>query len=263
MKAIMLAAGVGHRLYGDDDSQPPKALLRFEGKSLLNRHVDILKACGIDELTIVVGYRHHDMLAEVTAIGAEGFVRPLFNPDFRRGPVLSLWRAREVLESGAPVVFMDADVLYHPELMARLVGSPHESCFLFDRDFEPGAEPVKLCIRRGAAVDFGKRVSGDFDVIGEWPGFLKLSPAMARRLAAALKVYVDAGDHDAAYEPAMRDALLSAPPGSFGFEDVTGIPWIEIDFPSDLLRAERVILRRIKARPAETGDDSGMSSVAS
>ena len=57
MKAVMLAAGVGRRLYGDQNDDLPKALLRFEGKTLLERHVGILKALGVDELVLIVGHQ--------------------------------------------------------------------------------------------------------------------------------------------------------------------------------------------------------------
>jgi choline kinase len=33
----------------------------------------------------------------------------------------------------------------------------------------------------------------------------------------------------------------------FGGEDVTGLPWIEIDFPQDLEHAEKVILPLLKS----------------
>ncbi len=49
----------------------------------------------------------------------------------------------------------------------------------------------------------------------------------------------------------MRDVLLSEPPGTFGYEDITGLPWIEIDYPSDLLRAERTILPRVSRAATE------------
>ena len=48
MKALMLAAGVGLRLAPDsDDGHPPKALLPFDDKTLLHRHVEILLKFGI------------------------------------------------------------------------------------------------------------------------------------------------------------------------------------------------------------------------
>ncbi|HEX9569237.1 MAG TPA: hypothetical protein VF987_06110, partial [Rhodospirillales bacterium] len=39
MKAVMLAAGVGRRLYGDENDNLPKALLEFDGHTLFERHV--------------------------------------------------------------------------------------------------------------------------------------------------------------------------------------------------------------------------------
>jgi choline kinase len=44
-------------------------------------------------------------------------------------------------------------------------------------------------------------------------------------------------------EKALRDVILEAP-GLFGFEDITGLPWIEIDFPENLARARSEVLPR-------------------
>ncbi len=242
----MLAAGIGRRLYGDSGDQPPKALLEFGGKTLLARHIENLQSLGVEELVLVLGHRKDEILAEAHATGGLGFARWLFNPRYRGGPVVSLWTARDVLRSGSDILFMDADVLYHPELLRRLLDSPHENCFIYDRDFEAGDEPVNLCLEDGQPVDFGKKIPGAFESRGEWPGFLKLSAGVAARLADATQAYVDRAEMTLAYEPAMRDVLLGEPAGTFGAEDVTGIPWIEIDFPSDLLRAERHILPHIE-----------------
>ncbi|HEB80009.1 MAG TPA: phosphocholine cytidylyltransferase family protein [Rhodospirillales bacterium] len=244
MKAIMLAAGVGSRLFGDDGGQPPKSLLEFGGMTLLQRNIEVLKTNGVDELVMVVGYRKDEIMAEAIKHG-DGFVRFIDNPDFRRGPVISLWLAREVLRGGDDVLFMDADVLYHPDLLGRLIASAHGNCFVFDHGVDHCIEAVKLCIRDGAPVEFGKGVEGDFDQVGEWPGFLKYSPPMAAKLAVALQTYIDADDLDSPYEPAMRDVLLSEPPGTFGVEDITGLPWIEIDFPEDMDHAKDQVLPRI------------------
>jgi choline kinase len=35
----------------------------------------------------------------------------------------------------------------------------------------------------------------------------------------------------------------------FGFEDITGLPWIEIDFADDVLRARSEILPRLVELP--------------
>ena len=247
MKAIMLAAGVGRRLYGDDEDQPPKALLRFDGKTLLGRHIEVLKDNGVDELVMVVGYRKEALLAEVQAVGAADYVRTLFNPEFRGGPMISLWTASQVLSAGDAMLFMDADVLYHPVMIRRLIDSPHRNCFVMDRGTEIGEDPVRVCIRDGAVVDFGKMIEGGFELVGDWPGFLTMEPRIAARVAAMTQTYMDAGKDGVSYESAMRDVLMAEPHGTFGYEDITGIPWVEIDFPRDLITAERTILPRIKA----------------
>lgn len=250
----MLAAGVGKRLYGEGAEQPPKALLRFDDKTLLARHVEILRACGVERLFLVVGYQREKIEAEVAAIGAGDFVSTIFNPDFRDGPIVSLWMARDVLRGGDDVLFMDADVLYPPVLLERLVGTPHPTCFLYDGNIDVGEDPVRVCIRRGQVVEFGKMIEGDFDAVGEWPGFMKMSPEVAVRVAESTGRYVERGETGVTYELAMRDVLLASPPGTFGFEDITGVPWIEIDYPADLIRARRTIYPRVASTPADAVD---------
>jgi choline kinase len=260
MKAVMLAAGVGRRLYGDDNDNLPKALLEFDGRTLFERHVRILLDNGIDELVVVVGHRKEDILAEADRVAPAGFVRPVFNPRYKEGPILSLWAARQAMREGGDVLFMDADVLYHPEMMNRLLRSPHRTCFIIDRDFEPGAEPVKLCIKGGVPVDFGKKVTADYEIVGEWPGFLRMSADIAGKVAAAAGDFVRAGRVDVTYEEAMRAVLVSEPPGAFAFVDITGIPWIEIDFPSDLLRAEKIVYPLVSEYVPEAAEQQASRS---
>ncbi|MBT3307388.1 MAG: NTP transferase domain-containing protein [Alphaproteobacteria bacterium] len=251
MKVIMLAAGVGRRLHGDENHDLPKALLRFSGKTLLARHIEILRGHGIDEMVIIVGHRQDALLEEIAAIvesgiAPEGFVKTLFNPRYKESGILSLGTADSVMRCGEDVMFMDADVLYHPELMARLVRSEHRNCFTMDRDFELDDEPVKLYLRGGKIFDFGKQMVDGYEVIGEWPGFLRMSPEIAFKVADAVKNHIENDNLLTTYEDAMRDVLVSEPAGTFGFEDVTGIPWTEIDFPEDVVRAETVILPLMK-----------------
>jgi len=239
MHAIMLAAGRGVRL--SNGAGHPKCLLEFGGKTLLRRHIAILESLGLDKLTIVVGFRAEEIHAELAAIGAKPWIDTIHNPRFEEGAVVSLWAARAVLRSGSDILFMDADVLYDREVLQRLTQSPHRNCLLIDRDLEPGPEPVKACLRGGQLVEFGKIVSGDFEAMGEWPGFLKLEPLMAGLLAAATERFVANGRAAEPYEPAMREVFFADPAHRVGCEDITGMAWIEIDTQDDLRRAHETI----------------------
>lgn len=246
MRAIILAAGVGGRLFGDDRTQPPKSLIEFDGKTLLARHIELLQGFGIEGLTLVVGYRKDLVSAEAMAFGPEGYVEIIENPMYRGGSLISLWHARETLRSGDDTLFMDADTLYDPALLKRLIDSPIESAFLFDKELDEGEDPVRLCLRNGEIADFGKQIVGQFDAIGEWPGFTKFSVEAGSKLADSLERHIEAGHLMVPYEDAMRDVILGERAGTFGIVDISDLKWIEIDFPDDLQKAQDEILPTLK-----------------
>ncbi|NEP11636.1 MAG: phosphocholine cytidylyltransferase family protein [Symploca sp. SIO2C1] len=245
MKAIILAAGVGNRL-GKDGRDQPKCLLKFNGKSLLERHLECLRHCQIGEVAIVVGYQATKIQEKIEAVGAQDWVTTVYNPDYHRGSIISLWTSREHLAAVDDVLLMDADVLYDYRLLERLVNTDIQNCFLLDRDFEPGEEPVKLCIKNGQLLEFRKQVSPElvYDFCGESVGFFRFSSAIASRLVSRTEHYVIQGLQEEPYEDAIRDLLLDTPE-AFGYEEITGIPWIEIDFPEDIQRAKEEILPKL------------------
>jgi len=245
MRAVVLAAGRGIRL-GPLGQERPKCLLPFGGRSLLARHVECLRGLGVNEIVLIVGYRADEVEAELDALGAAPRPTTVTNPRFERGSVVSLWTAREALAAGGDVLLMDADVLYDRAILARLVEAAG-NVFLIDRKFDDGGqEAVKLCLRRGVPVEFRKRLAPDleYDLVGESVGFFRFSEPIARALAARCGEYVDAGRLDEPYEEAIR-ALLLEQPAEFRVEDISGLPWIEIDFPDDVRRAEEEILPRL------------------
>lgn len=245
MKAVILAAGVGRRIAATEPG--PKCLISFDGETLLERHLCALARCGITDVTLVLGYEAARVKSVLDVLDPRGEVNTLFNPDYTEGSVVSLWTARERLDAGADVLLMDADVLYVPAILERLAVTRRANCFLLDRDFEPGEEPVKLCVRDGVLVEFRKRLADDlrFDYCGESVGFFKWSADVARRLARQADRYVRGGRREEPYEEVIRDLLLETP-GDFGFEDVTGLPWVEIDFPDDLARARERVLPHLR-----------------
>jgi len=240
MRAIILAAGVGQRL--GTHGNRPKCLLEFAGVSLLDRHLRNLRGAGIENVSLCVGYQHELIEQTLLDIGVAG-ITTSFNPAYREGSLVSLWTMRPELRGGEDVLLMDADVLYEPALLGLLAARPVRNRFLCDRNFEPGDEPVKICIDGGRIVEFRKQVAPglDYDDVGESVGFFSLTADMAAALADVCDGYVDAGRRDEPYEEAIRDLAL-ARSGEFDIVDVTGQPWVEIDFPEDIIRANDQIL---------------------
>ena len=245
MKAIIIAAGVGKRL-GEISSGKPKCLLEFEQVSLLKRHINLLRKFGVEKILVVTGYRREEIIAELSGISFEDQIETVFNPDFESGSVISLFSASKFLESRSDVILMDADVLYHADILQALFKTKHANCLLLDRDFEAGEEPVKICVRGNTIVEFRKQVDAqlEFDTQGESVGFFRFSHAVCEQLLKQCRLYIDNNKKDAPYEDLIRDLLLQTP-DVFNFEDITGHAWIEIDFPEDLVRAKEEILKQI------------------
>ncbi|MDP6706890.1 MAG: phosphocholine cytidylyltransferase family protein [Alphaproteobacteria bacterium] len=248
MKAMMLAAGIGNRLARGPEAAP-KVLLRFGEQSLLERHIEILRHFGVSELIMGVGYRSDEIRHEIHALGAEDFVRLIENPDYTDGAIRTLWCLAPEFTGDDDAILMDADVLYDHRMMAKLIRSEHANCFLMDRKIDPGEDPVKLCVKDGYLVDFHKQPQAAHDWRGEWIGFMRFSPEMARRLPEAVHPYIAAAQYDVIYEQTIRDLLVASPPGTFHFEDITGLPWVEIDFPEDLDRAEHETFEALEDLP--------------
>jgi choline kinase len=251
MRAIILAAGRGMRLQQAAEQQMPKALLRFDGMSLLERHLSLLRRAGVHEVVLALGWRHELIEAELDRLRWQPRPEIVLNKRFELGSVLTVHTAAEALTRGGDVLLMDADVLYHESIMSALVaGRKPANRILIDRDFEAGDEPVKLCIRAGVPVELRKQLAADleFDTIGESVGFFRFEETAARRLAAIVAGYVGSGRANMPHEEAVRDLLRE---GSQVVEvaDVTGSPWIEIDFPSDVARAAQEVLPYLAPLP--------------
>lgn len=244
MRAIILAAGRGMRLRQSDGEQHPKCLLQFGGMTLLERHLRLLKAEGVTEIVLALGFRHELVEAELDRLAWRPRPEIVLNPQFELGSMLTVHTVAAAMIRGGDVLLMDADVLYDERIARALVagGSPVNR-ILIDRDFEAGDEPVKVCVAAGVPVELRKQVAPGltFDTIGESVGFFRFDAAGARRLAALVAAHVAVDGGLKPHEEAVRDFILERG-HAIEIADVTGAPWIEIDFPVDVVRAAGQVL---------------------
>jgi choline kinase len=222
----------------------PKVLLEFAGRTLLARHLEALEAQGIHDIAITVGHQRELIEAELSRLGRRERVMLAENPCYREGSLMSLWVQSDRLRAGRPVLLMDGDVLCDRRMTAALLAMPGENALLVDRAIEPGDEPVKICFRGGEIVDFRKRPQHAHDWHGESVGFFRFAPATAAALAERCAIHVEAGRTGLEYEEAIRDLIL-AEPARFCAADVSDLPWIEIDFEADVIRARREVLPQL------------------
>jgi choline kinase len=257
MRAIILAAGRGVRLQQPEDEQIPKCLLRFGGMSLLERHLRLLRSVGVEEVVVAIGYRRELVEAELERLDWEPRPQIIVNERFELGSVLTVHVAADAMTRGGDILLMDADVLYDGRIARALTaGDKPVNRLLIDRNFEKGDEPVKVCVRDGVPIELRKQPAADleFDTIGESIGFFRFDSIGARRLMSLVAGYIDRGRANLPHEEAVRD-LLKKRSQVVEVTDVTGVPWIEIDFPLDVERAARQVLPRLEAI-SEAGKDT-------
>ena len=238
MRALLLAAGVGHRLAPLTDRKP-KCLLPVGGRSLLERMLDSLAAVPVREAVIVVGHCQD----QVRGVAGSRFgrlpVRYIENPEYTRDSIRSLWVCRDELDEDS--IVMDADVLFPTAFLRRLLAGPDPSALLIDRGFADTGEEVKVYTRARRALAVGKKViePPPHDMVGEAIGFFRCAAAHGPVLRECMDEVLRDQSRYREYEDAI-DLLLRRVP--VGWVDTGGLPWTEIDFVEDLRRAEAEVL---------------------
>ena len=242
MKAIIYAAGRGTRLQSDS----PKILLEFGGKTLLEWHALRLREAGVREIVLVTGHLREQVAEVLPDICARHDValREIVNPRFHEGSLLSLKVSLpEIEESSEPLLLMDADVFYPTGMLDRLTESVHGTALLLDREFSTNDDdPMLVPVKNGRPIDFRKHWRGEADFVGESIGFFKIAPTDFPLLIKETEARSRGSSCADSYDDVLRTLVLA---GRFGYEDVTGLRWIEIDFPADVIRARHQLVPMI------------------
>ena len=243
MKAIILAAGKGTRL--DGAAVKPKCLVEIGGSTLLHRQIETLRSLDVDKIVVVVGFGAESIFEECDS--AIEFVE---NSDFAATSSLySLWLAREHLTDG--FVVLNCDVLFHPQMLADLLGSSHpDALLLSDTEIAPlGDEEMKVKVKDQLVVDISK-VMDPSEADGENVGVVKFSANGAKLLVEYMNKLIEAGAIKDWAPRAFREFAQHHPLYALS---TRGLPWIEIDFPEDYQRAVEEIFPMIVQRTGGHG----------
>ena len=210
-QAVILAAGRGSRLSEETDARP-KALLpigpRAEGDpaetSFLQRQVELLQLLGVEQVVVVIGYLRKLIEAEIRRWAPS--VQLVVNPTRlieTSGSLHSFqFAARSpygVLDGRHQTLLMDADIVYHRDVLRRILQAPEVSTVLVCDRHQASNEEVLVYGTAQRPLFMGKGLTSELvagaPCLGEATGIVKLAPqdhALARRTMAWLL-----GDPDA------------------------------------------------------------------
>lgn len=253
MKAIIVAAGPSHRLKSFTNNRP-KCLLRVGGKTILERMLETMKQCGIDDIVVIKGYKAHVINYPK--------VRYYYNPNYESTDILaSLFCAKD--EINDDFVFSYADILYGEDILRKLLQSKGDICLVVDIDWRrryegrhqhPETEAEKVTIEGNRITQITKdvnRISAD-GAYGEFIGLAKFSKIGARILKTEYERVVsqfqgtrfhDAISIEKAYLTDMIQELIDRG-HVVRSVDIEG-DWWEIDTPQDLYRARKDLAKSI------------------
>lgn len=237
MKAVILSAGQGKRLL-PLTARAPKCILPINGQSLLEWQLDELCKCGIDQVTVVVGYEAKQVRQLLLRRNSQQQVRTLYNPAYAvTDNLVSCWMARG--EMNEDFVLLNGDTLFEAPIMQRLLASPARPVTLVtDHKSKYDDDDMKVSLDGGRLVKIGKDLAAE-TVDGESIGMILFrgeGPALFR--GAIEETLHDQTARKKWYLSVIDEMAQSMPVWTCS---VDGLQWCEVDYPADLGQAEEVV----------------------
>jgi len=245
MKAIIVAAGPSSRLMPTTNDKP-KCMLQIGDKTIMQRQLEVVRQCGMDDIVVVRGYKKE-------MINYPG-IRYYENTDYESNNILrSLFYAEN--EMGDGFIFSYSDIIFEQGILEKLLQSGADISLVVDVDWishykgrllHPVEEAELVEVGDGKITQIGKKICSANRAHGEFIGLARFSKTGAEILRSSYgrvsnqyhsRPFQQAASLEKAYLTDMIQELIDQ-----GYEinnvDIRG-GWIEIDTPEDLEKAQR------------------------
>lgn len=228
--AVLLVAGIGSRLRPLTDDRP-KALVDIGGETILARAVRLLEAHGVKRLVLATGYREDAVRAALSGSSLDvAFCRNERFDSTQNAVSLALC-ADAVGEQS--FFKLDGDVVFRPEVLARLDACDAELAVAVDRTRRTDQEAMKFRVGAGERIEaFGKGIALE-SAAGESIGIERVAAAVAPELFAALR----RPENEQRYYEDVYGDLIATGQLTARAVDVGDLAWTEVDDPKDLEKA--------------------------
>lgn len=237
MKTIILSAGQGRRLLPFTE-RVPKCMLTVQGRPLIGWQIDTLARCGIEDITVVVGFGADQLEARLAKLYGPHRIRILYNPFFAfTDNLVSCWVAR--VEMQEDFLLLNGDTLFEMAVLERLLAAPQRPVTLaVDCKDHYDDDDMKVIRDGERLVHVGKKLPldrvdaesiGMMTFRGEGPRLFRENLERALRNPQALKQWY----------LSLIDELANR--GVVWTQSIQGLGWTEVDCPADLERATRQV----------------------
>ncbi len=231
MKALILAAGLGTRLAPITDTKP-KSLVPVNGKPILIKQIENLTENGIDDITVISGYK-----AEVLEEAVHKFypnIKIIRSVDYATtNNMYSAYLGKEELY-GEEFLMMNADVFYDASIIDALLKCPSPNAIVVDIGTYI-EESMKVVQENNRLTEIAKTITPE-KALGASIDVYKFSSDGGKAFFDKCSEYIDRGDLKKWSEVALNDILHDV---VFNACPLVG-RWLEIDNHDDLAAAEKL-----------------------
>ena len=236
VKAVILSAGQGKRLLPLTE-EIPKCLLPIGDKTLLEWQLDVLAGCGVNQVTVVVGYGADKVESLVNQHSGPQRVETFLNAEYAVSDnLVSCWKAREKMEGD--FLLINGDTLFEPAILERLLQAPkHEVTVTISHKEGYDADDMKVQLDGSRLLQIGKTLAAD-EVDGESIGMILFRDQGAAWFCAAMEQALkDPAARKRWYLSVINEMARTKPVWTCA---VAGLAWAEIDYPADLENARQL-----------------------
>ncbi len=246
MKAVILAAGMGSRLYPLTQNKP-KALLEINGRTLLDRVVGQLADEGVNDFVVVTGYCAPVVNKELRNLAAKRpalKIRDVENPSYSTtGTSYSLWLSMPYWDDD--LLIIEGDLVVDKRIVAKLMKTRSEAFLISDFKGGLGPEEMKVRLRNGVISKISKKFEAE-EGDGEYIGMGRFRGSALKEFGSELDALISGGGRTEFYEAAIQTLVqrieVEAP-------STDGQHWTEIDFASDYEKARGIFWEETRHAP--------------
>jgi L-glutamine-phosphate cytidylyltransferase len=231
MRLVILAAGMGERLWPLTKDMPKSIIPIGGGKTVLQTQLEAAKSADIEDVYIVSGYLHEAIESYVDSL-AQFDVKFVHNPFYDVSNNLhSLWMARWVM-MGQDVIVINGDTIVSPDVMSGLV--QHDDPFVMTVDHKDtyDEDDMKVTLSEGLVRQVGKGIPLS-ETNAESIGMIKFQRGALENLISTLDEMVRDPAHRNSFWLAAVQTLIDNGENMRTLE-CTDRDWAEIDFHIDL-----------------------------
>lgn len=229
MKAVILAAGRGTRI-PEITGDKPKCLIEVEGKTILERQIEILLRNSVEKIYVVIGYMAEKIREKV---GNTKEVKLIENKEYATTDnIYSLYLTRNRVK-GKEFILLNGDTIFEESIIKKLITQKGKNMAPVD-SMHYDLEELKIREEHGLIKEILPKTVSKETSDGSTIGIFKFSSEGSKALFDEIEILVEKNIKNKWFEYALNNVLKKIKMYKI---DIQGLRWVEVDTTEDIKKA--------------------------